>query len=194
MAIVWGRLARHIVLLGSGAVIALSVILGVVAIRSWFRVRPARRFDAALGVFLLGVAGILWPIVQITYVRQVLRADYRLAEFVAGLVLLMFGAVGLAAEWPRRWGAPIGRRDGMDRLRKLARALARLAGKGWRRLKAEPAMVAGVVSAAIGWAATQGFELTEAQEGIVWILVSIAFGAGVRQVVTPTSKLEDDGY
>lgn len=58
----------------------------------------------------------------------------------------------------------------------------------YARLKQEPAMIAAAISMGLGWLTTHGFELDETQTAFVWMAISLVFGVGVRQVVTPTSK------
>lgn len=55
------------------------------------------------------------------------------------------------------------------------------------RLRAEPAMVAAALNAAVGWGASLGFDLTSQQTASLYMLASLVLGVAVRQKVTPVA-------
>lgn len=55
----------------------------------------------------------------------------------------------------------------------------------WERIKAEPALVTGIVSAAIALAISFGFGLSEQQVGAIMALVVAILSIVTRQAVTP---------
>lgn len=61
------------------------------------------------------------------------------------------------------------------------------------RVKAEPALVAGIVQAGLAVAVAFGLPLSDVQQGTVLALAAAILALFVRQRVTPTSKLDGEG-
>ena len=61
-----------------------------------------------------------------------------------------------------------------------------------QRIKREPALVAGVISAAIALAVSFGAGLDETQVGAIMAVVAAVTALFTRQQVTPVAKQHDD--
>ena len=61
-----------------------------------------------------------------------------------------------------------------------------------QRIKREPALVAGVISAVIALAVSFGAGLDETQVGAIMAVVSAVTALFTRQQVTPVAKAHDD--